>query len=309
MRQFRKIVVGVDLELDGKELAPGTRLAVNQARWLAERVGSHVTLIHSRVSDEYWDAEEKRYVARPEGSPAVVQLALEQLAADFQERNIRTSVFSATEDAWLAITRRVLHEEADLVVVGKRTHSSEDGRRIGSVTSKLIRKCPCAVWAVKPGSDPNPKTVLAATDLGPVGRRVVEVAASVVAAYRSQLHVVHAYQLPLGVQMESARARAEFESQARSSATEEIESQLRAAVLERAAILYIGLTSPTCAILECVDQLGPDLVVMGTITRGGIPGVLVGNTAERLLPRLDCSLLTVKPEDFVCPVEPATLDS
>jgi universal stress protein E len=49
--------------------------------------------------------------------------------------------------------------------------------------------------------------------------------------------------------------------------------------------------------------------VMGTISRGGIPGVLVGNTAERLLPRLDCSLLTVKPEDFVCPVEPAALDS
>ena len=35
MKRFRKIVVGVDLELDGKELTPGARLAVNQARWLA----------------------------------------------------------------------------------------------------------------------------------------------------------------------------------------------------------------------------------------------------------------------------------
>ena len=309
MKRFRKIVVGVDLELDGGELTLGTRLAVNQARWLAERVGSHVTLIHSRASDEYWDAEEKGYVIRPRGTPAVDQLALEQLAADLQERNIRTAAISATEDAWLAITRRVLHEEADLVVVGKRTHSGDDGRRIGSVTSKLLRKCPCAVWAVKPGSDPNPKTVLAATDLSPVGRRVVEVAASVVAEYRSQLHVVHAYQLPIAVQMEGTRAREEFDNQTRSSATEEIEGQLRGAALERAATLHIGLTSPTRAILECVDRLAPDLVVMGTISRGGIPGVLVGNTAERLLARLDCSLLTVKPEDFVCPVEPAALDS
>ncbi|MBW2698633.1 MAG: universal stress protein, partial [Deltaproteobacteria bacterium] len=63
------------------------------------------------------------------------------------------------------------------------------------------------------------------------------------------------------------------------------------------------------AILGCVDRLAPDLVVMGTISRGGIAGVLVGNTAERLLTRLDCSLLTVKPESFVCPVEPATPDS
>jgi len=41
---------------------------------------------------------------------------------------------------------------------------------------------------------------------------------------------------------------------------------------------------------------------MGTISRAGIAGLLVGNTAERLLDQLDCSLLTVKPGDFVSPV-------
>ncbi|MBW2243315.1 MAG: universal stress protein [Deltaproteobacteria bacterium] len=307
MKRFRKIVVGVDLKLDGKGLTPGTWLAVNQARWLAERVESHVTLVHSRASDECWDAEEKGYVVRPTVTPAVDQQTLEQLAAGFQERNIRTALVSVTEAAWLAITRQVLHEEADLVIVGKRTRADDDLRKIGSVTNKLLRKCPCAVWAVNPGSDPNPKTVLAATDLSPVGRRVVEVAASLVAEYRSQLHVVHAYQLPLDVQMEGTRAREEFDNQMRSKATEEIEGQLRGAALERAASLHIGLTSPTRAILECVDRLAPDLIVMGTISRGGIPGVLVGNTAERLLHRLDCSLLTVKPDDFVCPVEPKGL--
>jgi nucleotide-binding universal stress UspA family protein len=34
-----------------------------------------------------------------------------------------------------------------------------------------------------------------------------------------------------------------------------------------------------------------DLVVMGTIGRSGIPGLLIGNTAERLLNRLECSWL------------------
>ena len=33
------------------------------------------------------------------------------------------------------------------------------------------------------------------------------------------------------------------------------------------------------------------------------PGV--GDTAERLMERVDCSLLTVKPEDFITPVQPA----
>ena len=41
---------------------------------------------------------------------------------------------------------------------------------------------------------------------------------------------------------------------------------------------------------------------MGSISCGGVAGVLVGNTAERIFDRLDCSLLVVKPEDFVCPL-------
>ncbi len=64
----------------------------------------------------------------------------------------------------------------------------------------------------------------------------------------------------------------------------------------------MGLTSATGAILECAGHHDPDLVVLATVSRTGIAGLLLGNTAERLLPRLDTSLLIVKPADFVCPV-------
>ena len=46
----------------------------------------------------------------------------------------------------------------------------------------------------------------------------------------------------------------------------------------------------------------PDLLVMGSLSRGGRAGVLVGETAERLVARLDCSMLVLKPDDFVSPV-------
>jgi nucleotide-binding universal stress UspA family protein len=42
---------------------------------------------------------------------------------------------------------------------------------------------------------------------------------------------------------------------------------------------------------------------MGTVSRSGIRGMLVGNTAERLLSGFHRSLLTVKPAGFVSPVE------
>ena len=45
-----------------------------------------------------------------------------------------------------------------------------------------------------------------------------------------------------------------------------------------------------------------DLVIMGTVARAGIPGVIIGNTAEAILGQLHCALLAVKPADFVTPV-------
>jgi universal stress protein E len=42
---------------------------------------------------------------------------------------------------------------------------------------------------------------------------------------------------------------------------------------------------------------------MGTVSRAGIAGLLIGNTAEKVLPQVDCSMLTVKPEGFVTPVK------
>jgi nucleotide-binding universal stress UspA family protein len=47
-----------------------------------------------------------------------------------------------------------------------------------------------------------------------------------------------------------------------------------------------------------------DLLVLGTVARTGIPGFFMGNTAETILNRLNCSVLAIKPRGFVTPVEP-----
>jgi len=51
-------------------------------------------------------------------------------------------------------------------------------------------------------------------------------------------------------------------------------------------------------------QIEADLVVMGTVSRIGIPGFIVGNTAETILNQIDCSVLAVKPPGFETPVTP-----
>jgi len=47
-----------------------------------------------------------------------------------------------------------------------------------------------------------------------------------------------------------------------------------------------------------------DLIVMGTLARAGVEGLLIGNTAEKILSRIDCSVLALKPEGFVSPITP-----
>jgi nucleotide-binding universal stress UspA family protein len=45
-----------------------------------------------------------------------------------------------------------------------------------------------------------------------------------------------------------------------------------------------------------------DLVVMGTVARTGIPGFIVGNTAESILEQVHCSVLAIKPDGFKSPL-------
>ena len=66
--------------------------------------------------------------------------------------------------------------------------------------------------------------------------------------------------------------------------------------------LHMPRGMPQRVIVELVDQHNVDLIVMGTVSRTGIPGLIIGNAAETVLSVVRCGVLTVKPEGFVSPV-------
>ena len=55
-------------------------------------------------------------------------------------------------------------------------------------------------------------------------------------------------------------------------------------------------------IQSAIAELDIDVVVMGSVGRTGIPGLLIGNKAEKLLNSITCTVLTVKPDGFETPV-------
>ena len=51
-------------------------------------------------------------------------------------------------------------------------------------------------------------------------------------------------------------------------------------------------------VIYAVERLQADLLVLGNVARRGVPGAVIGNTAERLLRRLGAPLLVVRPDGF-----------
>ena len=66
--------------------------------------------------------------------------------------------------------------------------------------------------------------------------------------------------------------------------------------------VHLVAGDPILEIPRLVSEKDIDLIVMGTITRSGVPGMLMGNVAESILDRIECPVLALKPQGFVSPV-------
>jgi nucleotide-binding universal stress UspA family protein len=308
MQDIHAIVVGLELDSECEALTEGSRKAADQALWVARVSGARIRYVHSTFHDVYRDALHGELPLHSgELSPQGLKVLEDQVAAT-RTAGIEADLTITSNRVWVDIIHMVLRSEAELVVVGKRDETSADGRKLGSVAVMLLRNCPCPVWVVKPDHDLLQKLVLAASDLSPVGDEACRHAARIARLHECELHVVHAYQIPLELQMESSRISdveyGERVEQLKSRAVAHIRGSVAGIVedSEKDLEVHVGKGVPSNVIREAVAHLDPDLLVMGTISRGGLAGLLVGSTAERLLERVDCSILAVKPDGFVSPV-------
>jgi nucleotide-binding universal stress UspA family protein len=62
--------------------------------------------------------------------------------------------------------------------------------------------------------------------------------------------------------------------------------------------LHIIKGTAQTVIRDLIQEQQGDLLVMGTVARTGISGVIMGNTAEGILENVDCSVLVIKPPDL-----------
>ena len=224
---------------------------------------------------------------------------------------------------FIEIIRDVLQHRRDLVIKCAERPRSMGQRLFGSADMKLMRQCPCPLWVTKPTRHKGQRTLLAAVDYdeddahdNALNPEILALASALALSEFAELHVVHAWRLEYESFLRSARSSA---SQIEVDLLVRQEEEKRRLWLEAlvethcaapgaAAIEYLkpqvhlinGDASHTVLLLA--DDIGAELVVMGTVGRAGIPGWIIGNTAENILAQIDCSVLTIKPVGFVSPV-------
>jgi nucleotide-binding universal stress UspA family protein len=225
---------------------------------------------------------------------------LERATRELADCNLAVTLALPEERAAAAIVRHVEEQDVDLVVVATRSHSDFendfDARKLGTVSMALVRRSPSEVWAARPDRAAIPQRLLAATDLGDeVGRAVVHRAAAIAGLFDAELHLVHAPQLSWTKALSSDARRAAELDRLAAKAEQWMQREAEAAGQGSRAILHVPRTAAYLAVAEISARVDADLVVMGSVSRGGIADKLLGNTAERILGTLDRSLLVLKP--------------
>ena len=248
---------------------------------------------------------------------------MEELVAPRRRKiDIDIEVFTGTP--FLEIIRAVLRNRHDLVI-----KAADKGglvtRVFGSTDMHLLRKCPCPVWLHKHGHDKPYHRILAAMDFdefsgtereSTLNRDIIDLAASLAQREHSELYVGHAW-YTRSAELLKTRASGLTEDEINEYEEETLTcNERRLNELMTRAETWAGKdvwreVKPQTrlvkgrarrAIPQLAEELQVELIVMGTIRHAGIAGILIGNTAETILNRIDCSVLAIKPEGFVTPV-------
>lgn len=275
-------------------------------------------------------------ISMPDGGPISTELqaatlnahlqALDSMVDPFRKRiQIHTKVLLGIP--FLEIIREVLRAGHDMLIKVPESRDWLD-RLFSSDDMHLLRKCPCPVWLVKPGEQKTYRRILAAVDIDDtypqaemelrdsLNRQILEMAISLSISEFAELHIVHAWEAPgegamrgglmltpeekINAYVELVRRQHEGNLKSLTNKVTSTFSQDLVEFLKPRTHLIKGRARKE--IPDLAKRIDADLVVMGTVARTGIPGFLIGNTAETILNRIDCSVLAIKPPCFLTPV-------
>lgn len=230
---------------------------------------------------------------------------------------------------FIEIILHVLENDIGLVVKIAEPPRGIQRLLFASMDQHLMRKCPCPVWLRLPNSPLSASTIMAAIDVDEelasepettrkLNRTIMNAAVAMASVNQTAVHVLHVWNAPgeglvrmLSGAPDGNKAAEQYVDQVQARHWRVLDRFLTS---EKARIgperlngvdllPHLERGEPGEVIAEQARALGADLLVMGTVARTGVPGLIIGNTAEDTLNSTDCSVMTVKPPDYVSPVQ------
>lgn len=307
MKRFKNILVVAE-QGDSE-----TKSLLYTAVDLARRNGAVLTVFS--VIDTV--PERRRYLKRGNSRVDLVELTMEARKAELRAAIPQTDVPIHYEVSsgipYIEAIERVTLYGHDLVLTVPMPPIRQLRLGSASTTMHLLRKCPVPVWVHSPLSATADSVLVA---VGPIDEtthdlnvKLLELGSSLARNTSSELHVVHSWRLEGETMLRSPRlayTTAEIDTMG-SEIRQDAEARIRGlldgvGLAADAATVHIRKGHAGDVIREVIEEVNPNAIVMGTVARTGIPGLIIGNTAERVLATVDRSVLAVKPDGFVSPV-------
>jgi len=212
----------------------------------------------------------------------------------------------------IEIVREVLRNDHGLFIKTMMPEDATPTRPFGALGRALLRKCPCPVYLVQPGHEQVKKILVAldpfdqAETPSELNQRLLHWSRTIGATHHAPIRLLHVFRVYgerillermnpgdfekyANEELAHARKRVEYIRES----TRDDDTRIEVDIVEGSAEQVI----PAYATNNNID-----LLVLGTVARSGIRGILIGNTAEVVLENAPCSILAVKPPEFVSPI-------
>lgn len=287
--------------------------ALERASWVARHLRAHVELFISDYAPQLVDARSSG--ASAEARAALIERhcqRLLQLASPLRESGLDVSI-DARWDYPLhdSIVRKASDSAADVVIKDTHYHSVLKRSIFSNTDWNLIRNCAGTLWLVKPRPPGQRPCFVAAVDPlherdkpADLDHRIIATAQELGGALGGEVHVFHAFDVTAAIAMSTdamtmpiALPINELADAMRARHTEAVRRlcEEHGVAPDRTHVQQGGTRQ---LLLALTEQLRADAVVMGALSRSGLKGLFLGNTAEDVLDRLHCDLIIVKPEGF-----------
>lgn len=270
------------------DLLPKSDPAIERAHRLRSRLGARLTLLHVVTPGETGDGTlEQRLLSG--NSRLAVRARRATAPVELVVRCGRPAKIVPE----VALARRT-----GLIVIGPHVHDPVADAVKGTLTERILGDARCPVLVVRRQARDDYRSVLLALDGSPSTRHVVDAAEALAIAPDGELVAIHAHEPPYEAMMTSVGVRdasvANYASASIAQAAESIRRELRAHNRhpERYRLLIVE-SRPAAAVRRAVDEVSPDLLVLGTRGHGRFRRALLGSTANEVLRSTDCDVLLV----------------